>query len=397
MISTPISGGTDSFVTLAKLFPEGYRPYDMDLVRRRSSANKFTVVSTFSGGGGSSTGYRLAGARVIAANEFVPEAARTYSTNFADSHLDPRDIRDLNRFLDTFKKDINIETGELDLIEGSPPCSEFSSVGSGISDQGTPKNYSDTKQKHIATLMHDWADTVLGLEPKTIAMENVPEILTTGGEIFEGACCVLRAKYYVHAQVLASNEFGVPQRRRRAILIGIRHDVAKSVGISTDKDVARVFPTPPNTVVTIRGALSELRQSATDVYPFEKAVRISALAELIAKIPKEPSKHMRLRNVSPGETRHFTLVRSSWDLPSLTLTASGQKPNGLTGVFHPLHDRKFTIPELKRLASLPDDFVLTGTLSQAAERICRMVPPLLTAAIGESIYEKVLKPYGDRK
>jgi DNA (cytosine-5)-methyltransferase 1 len=74
----------------------------------------------------------------------------------------------------------------------------------------------------------------------------------------------------------------------------------------------------------------------------------------------------------------------------------GQRPDGLTGSIHPDRDRKFTLPELKRLTALPDDFVLTGTLGQAAERVCRMVPPLLTKAIAESVYEKILKPYKEK-
>ncbi len=72
---------------------------------------------------------------------------------------------------------------------------------------------------------------------------------------------------------------------------------------------------------------------------------------------------------------------------------TGQHPSGLSGAIHPEEDRKFTLPELKRLFGLPDDFILTGTVAQAAERICRMVPPALTEAIGKSVYERVLQPY----
>jgi site-specific DNA-cytosine methylase len=79
------------------------------------------------------------------------------------------------------------------------------------------------------------------------------------------------------------------------------------------------------------------------------------------------------------------------------LTVTGQQPSGLGGAIHPEHDRKFTIPELKRLTGLPDDFVLSGTLGQAAERICRMVPPLVTEAIAESIHQKILIPYSEAK
>jgi site-specific DNA-cytosine methylase len=74
----------------------------------------------------------------------------------------------------------------------------------------------------------------------------------------------------------------------------------------------------------------------------------------------------------------------------------GPAAQGLTGAFHPEEDRKFTLPELKRLTGLPDDFVLTGALGQAAERVCRMVPPLLTKAIAESVYQKVLLPYAEK-
>lgn len=98
----------------------------------------------------------------------------------------------------------------------------------------------------------------------------------------------------------------------------------------------------------------------------------------------------------PGYTKNYTLTRCSWDLPAPTMVVSGQRPDGLTGAIHPEEDRKFTLPELKRLTGLPDDFVLTGTLGQAAERVCRMVPPLLTKAIAESVYENVLQPFKEK-
>ena len=70
-----------------------YRPYCMSDVHRSSMLNRFTVVSTFSGGGGSSIGYKLAGGRVALVNEFVPEAARTYARNFPGVAVDGRDVR----------------------------------------------------------------------------------------------------------------------------------------------------------------------------------------------------------------------------------------------------------------------------------------------------------------
>lgn len=373
-----------------------YRPYNMNLVRQRSSACRFKVISTFSGGGGSSTGYRLAGGAVLGANEFVPEAARTYRSNYPDCHVNTDDIRKLlhsTTALTQFLSMSGTARGALDLLDGSPPCCQFSTAGSGISDQGVMRAYSDVRQNHIATLAHDFAELAIEVNPKTIVMENVPQILTTGSEIFEGVRRRLRVRYFTSARVLSAHEYGVPQKRRRAFLVGIRHDVAKQVGIHSDDDVQRVFPTQTTRISTIRDAFAGLKQSPRDMHVYVKSARMSSLGGLIGRLPKEPAKNTKLAHISPGETKHFSLVRTSWDLPAPTLTASGQKPNGLTGVCHPLYDRKFTIPELKRLSGLPDDFILTGTVSQAAERICRMVPPPLTAALAESIYENVLEPY----
>lgn len=97
-------------------------------------------------------------------------------------------------------------------------------------------------------------------------------------------------------------------------------------------------------------------------------------------------------HVDPALLGNFTLTRCAWDLPAPTFTVVGQAPNGLSGAIHPLEDRKFTLPELKRLTGVPDDFVLTGTLAQATERICRMVPPPLTRAIAEKVFQKILLP-----
>ena len=370
--------------------------YTMENARRRSAEGKFTVVSTFSGGGGSSLGYRLAGGKVMAANEFVPEAARTYRTNFPETHVDVRDIRTLLHHpnaVEDFLAKAGTAAGELDLLDGSPPCCQFSNAGGGISDQNVMRSYSDVRQNHIATLPHDWAEFALRADAKTIVMENVPEIMTTGAEILACVMRRLRSRYAVQVSVLTARDFGVPQHRRRAFLVGIRHDIATRLGVTGDGDMQHVFPKPSTPVpVSIRQALDGLNQNLDDVLPFVKSARMSGLADLMARLPKEPNKHTRLRHVSPGETKHFSLIRTSWDLPAPTLTASAQMPNGLAGVFHPYFDRKFTLPELKRLASLPDDFVLTGTLSQGAERICRMVPPFLAAAVSDSIYRNVLKP-----
>jgi DNA (cytosine-5)-methyltransferase 1 len=103
-------------------------------VTLESSKKLFTVISTFAGGGGSSTGYRLAGGNVLAINEFVEEAIKTYSLNFPDTKIIPGDIKKLSGkdFLDIS----GLKEGELDIFDGSPPCSAFS-----VSSSSKGKNW----------------------------------------------------------------------------------------------------------------------------------------------------------------------------------------------------------------------------------------------------------------
>src|SRR5689334_7614439 len=87
--------------------------------------NGFNVASTFSGCGGSSLGYRMAGFRVRWASEFVPAARQTYRANAAPhTIIDGRDIRQVDP--QEILTAIDMESGELDLLDGSPPCSSFS-------------------------------------------------------------------------------------------------------------------------------------------------------------------------------------------------------------------------------------------------------------------------------
>lgn len=382
---------------------ESYQPYVIADVFRASQENKFTVASTFAGGGGSSTGYRLAGGNVVLASEFVPEAIRTYHANFPSCVIDPRDIREISgsdESVAAFLAAAGIEPGQLDILDGSPPCKEFSTAGRGIGDQDIMRPYSDVEQNNIASLPFDLVDLVLRSRPKTFVCENVPALASRGKLVLEGVLHALRftggRAYYADWMVLTASDFGVPQKRQRLFIIAVRKDVADLVGVNSDFAIRDIFPAPTKIGVSVRSALAGLVQRHEDVWPWTKSAMLPSLAKLIRLLPKNPSKPTRLAHLFPDYTSHYTLTRCSWDLPAPTMVVAGQMPNGLTGVIHPQCDRKFTLPELKRLTGLPDDFVLTGTLGQASERVCRMVPPFLIQAIAESIYRNVLLPFAKR-
>jgi site-specific DNA-cytosine methylase len=379
----------------------------MDDVRRASAARRFTAVSTFAGGGGSCIGFHLAGGHVLLASEFVPEARRTYAANFPDAQVDGRDIREITESgasMDAFLARAGLKANQLDILNGSPPCCEFSLVGRGISDQNELRPYSDTKQKGMATLILDFFKLARHARPRVVIGENVPPLAWSKNRaFFEGALDMLRYAdashtrrlYYVNSAVLSASGFAVPQDRRRLFFIGVREDIAEAVGITTDADVLALFPEPSDFAVSIRSALADLRQDAAEIRPWRRGAMTGAIGGWIDQLPPNPRRRLKLKDVGfKGESR-FSLERCAWDFPAPTLAVTGQGPDGLSGAIHPEANRKFTITELKRLFGLPDDYALTGTLAQAAERICRMVPPRVMQAIAECIYEKVLRPHDE--
>jgi site-specific DNA-cytosine methylase len=207
---------------------------------------------------------------------------------------------------------------------------------------------------------------------------------------------MLSTEYIVASRVLSASDYGVPQKRRRLFVLGVRKDVAEAIGIRDELGVSRIFPNPSHTGVTIRDAFADLEQSAEDIRPWITSARTTSIGGAAARLPKNQPRLLRPGHLGEQVNSNYTLTRTSYDLPAPTLTVTGQQPSGLAGALHPEHDRKFTIPELKRLTAIPDDFILTGTVGQGAERLCRMVPPPVTEAIATSIYERVLRPYEEK-
>ena len=129
---------------------------------RNIPANGFSVVSTFAGCGGSSLGYRMAGFKILLANEFVKEARDSYSANKAPYTLiDPRDIRDITA--EDLLEKIGLQVGELDVLDGSPPCASFSTAGKREKYWGKEKKYSNRVQR-TDDLFFEFARLIEGMQ-----------------------------------------------------------------------------------------------------------------------------------------------------------------------------------------------------------------------------------------
>ena len=377
-----------------------YKPYLMKDVMDASAQNKFNVISLFAGGGGSSTGYRLAGGNVLCVNEFVEAARDTYRENYPYTKILSSDIKQLTGqdFLDATA----LEAGELDILDGSPPCSAFSVAGklSHSTDGkhsdgwGQTKNYSDGKMvENIEDLFFEFLRVAKEIQPKVIIGENVAGL--TVGEAKQYFNKIQNTfeeiGYDVSAKVLDSRYFGVCQTRTRVFFIGIRNDITEKIGL-TFLNISSIFPTGSKDVIPLGQALEGLEYDEEEVKMLtEKFSKTAYWRDTGSKMPQNPDKVLTGMDYH-HKGHHFNLKRVSLKVPAPTLTAMGSNDT-TAGALHWSEPRKLTIGELKRIQSLPDDFKLTGKWNQKSERIGRMVPPILLKEIADSVYEKVIKVY----
>lgn len=334
--------------------------------------NGYNVVSTFSGGRGSCLGYRMAGYHVLWANEFVEEAQRTYRANHPGVILDTRDIRTVTP--ESILSSIGKKPGEIDLFDGSPPCCAFSTAGKREKGWNQERSYSDGKSQQIENLFFEYIRILKGLQPKTFIAENVSGLVkgTAIGYFKEFLREMKNAGYKVKAQLLNSKWLGVPQSRERLIFCGVRDDLG----------LEPVFPKPEPYFYSIYDALQGVKNTDEELENAYKPFQGSKLGEVVRKMPKNPKKTVSGQDITGKGW--FSVNRCSPFEPCGTILQGSQ------WAIHPSEDRQYTIHELKRITSIPDDFILTGNKSQQWERLGRMVPPVMMMHIAQTVQKEVL-------
>ncbi len=346
------------------------------------------VIDLFAGVGGLSLGFEKKGFDVVLANEYDASIATSYIANHKNTKMIVGDITSLD-LEDTFGK----LAGTIDVVIGGPPCQ-------GFSQKGQRKTIHDERN----FLFKYYVSVVELVKPKYFVMENVPNLLTAEGGYFRHEIEELFNKlgYSLEYGVLNASDYGVPQNRRRAVIIG-----------KLDGDAPKL-PTPKRNNVTIWDAISDLAYLESGEGSEEQEYKYPAESDYEKMLRKDSSKlfnhiatkHSPLalerlalippnagREVLPEEHLTKSIYSGTWtrmkkDEISVTITTRFDTPS--SGKFtHPFLNRAITVREAARIQSFPDNFHFVGNKGSQMKQVGNAVPPLLAAAIAEVIMNDI--------
>jgi DNA (cytosine-5)-methyltransferase 1 len=366
--------------------------------------NGFYAISTFSGCGGSSLGYRMAGFKVLYANEFIEAARETYKANAGDyTIVDGSDIRDVKP--EDILDQIKMMPGQLDLLDGSPPCSAFSQAGLRDKGWGIEKGYSDTEQR-VDDLFFEYVRLLRVIRPKVFVAENVSGLVrgVSKGYFKQIMKALRESGYKVEAKLLDAQWLGVPQMRQRLIFQGVREDlkanpvyprpfpyrygtneimpwiVAEKYGgldswVKADKPFSTVMANGWKT--SPQGEFN----GGSFIEGYERGVDESCMRRILSDYKGRLEVDIARWNESIQEANRATagVQKARMGAPQY-----GTREN-------PTERRRTAIEEIKRISTFPIDFRLEGSYGQKWERVGRAVPPLMMKAIASTIRDEVLR------
>lgn len=348
------------------------------------------VIDLFSGVGGLSLGFEQKGFEVVLANEYDESIAKAYKENHKFTKMVVGDITslDLQKIFGSYK-------GKVEVVIGGPPCQ-------GFSQKGQRKTIHDERN----FLFEYFVKVVNLVKPHYFVMENVPNLLTAEKGFFKNEIIELFKPmgYLLKMGILNAADYGVPQNRRRAVIIG---------KLNAD---APELPNPKDTKVTIWDAISDLAylesgegeesqsyinesqsqyqkqlRGSSDILYNHIVTKHSKLAlERLALIPPNAGKEVLPKEHLTKSIFSGTWTRMRKDEISVTITTRFDTPS--SGKFtHPFLNRAITVREAARIQSFPDDFKFVGNKGSQMKQVGNAVPPLLAGAIAEVIMNDIMK------
>ncbi len=391
-----------------------YKRYTLDDLKKSSDPKLFTYISFFAGGGGSSAGYKLAGGDCRFVNEFQQVAVNTYLANWPDTPHICGDIKSVTGA--QIMEMTGLKVGELDILDGSPPCPPFSMSGTKQKGWNKEKIAYGKKQKNIEDLTWEMIRITRDMKPKVVICENVKGLtMDYAKQHLDRMCADFEAEGYTTTyKVLNGIHFGVPQKRQRVFIVSVRNDVLDNIGMPWML-VSSLFPEGADEEPTIEEAIGDLRldnENRVEAVELCESMKKSAKYKWLKRLPKNPEKvvsvgddvvapwydkviaHRRKwgKELPERKSSFYQSRRVPWHQASHTLSEQGLQTS-LAVHLHADEDRVYTTKESKRIMTLPEDYILTGTLNERLARIGLMVAPMMMKYVAESIYDNVIKPY----
>ena len=393
-----------------------YRRYTLDDLERSASRKRFTYISFFAGGGGSSCGYKLAGGDCRFVNEFQQVAVNTYLANWPETPHICDDIKNITgkQIMDM----TGLEVGELDILDGSPPCPPFSMSGTKQKGWNKEKVAYGKKQQNIEDLTWEMIRITGEMKPKVVICENVKGLtMDYAKQHLDRMVKDFEAEGYTTTyKVMNGIHFGVPQKRQRVFIVSVRNDVLDDIGMPWML-ISSLFPEGADEEPTLEDAIGDLRldnENRVEAVELIEAMKKSAKYKWMKRLPKNPDRVVSVgddvvapwydkviahrkkwgKSIPEKKTSFYQSRRVPWHQASHTLSEQGLQTS-LAVHLHAEEDRVYTTKESKRIMTLPEDYALTGKLNEQLARIGLMVAPMMMAYLAESIYEKVLKQYND--
>ena len=334
------------------------------------------AIDLFSGCGGLTLGLKHAGFDVVGAVENDMLAVKTYGVNHPEVHLWHQDIRKLTA--PKILRTLGLKRGELDLLAGCPPCQGFSALRRLNGGRRVRDDQND--------LIFDFLRLVRGLRPRAIMMENVPG-LADNARLPKLKAALRQMGYCVNAAVKDARHYGVPQRRRRLILLA-------------GQGVEIPFGTVARRAWTVRETFAKLgkRRAKRDPLHNLPELRSEKVKQMIRLIPKNGGSRAdlgadrQLRCHRKCDGFHDVYGRMAWDDVSPTITGGCCNPS--KGRFlHPTKNRTITLREAALLQTFPPNyfFSLERGKFPAAQMIGNALPPEFIRRHAQRIRETLVK------
>lgn len=348
-------------------------PYKWTLKDAQFTKDKGKVFSCFACGGGSTMGYKLAGFDVIGCNEIDPRMNKVYVANHHPRLNYLCDIREM------VTKELPAELYNLDVLDGSPPCSSFSTSGNRDKDWGKEKHFREGQQSQVLdTLFFDFIALAKKLQPKVVIAENVKGLLL--GEAMKYVRRIYDAfedaGYYVQHFLLNAATMGVPQQRERVFFICLRKDLAEpfleTVGLFDKMPyIDMEFNEPPILFGEVADNLGRPLTPTTIQYKLWKEVRDGETDLASAAIRIYGKKKF-------FSTRLFYKDQVAWTLV----------PDYHCCLLHKDEPVFLSDSEIVKCSSFPSDY---DNQDQKVGYMCGMsVPPVMMAQVASRVYDQWL-------